>query len=495
MAQRTTPRAQRVLLLVWDGMRPDYVTEALTPHLWAFATRGAWYRRAVGIIPSVTRPTTASVSTGAYPAAHGLIANRFVGPPADRTPVDTGDRMALERLRSLNAGRILPMPTLAEQLVTAGKCVTVLGSGTTGQATLLDPERVGTTIHLAFTWPESLLARLAERFGPPPPKRVPAQAANDWLTQVLIEYVLPELAPDVVLMWLCEPDSTQHARGLGAPETLAVMQGNDARLGRVLAAVAASGVPTTVIVASDHGHSTVAGMIQEADLLRAAGFAEALDRGELLLGEQAVVIPAGSRARELQDRVGAWLAAQPWVGALVAWPDGAASVPDGALTPADLWNDRASSALAYAPAFTYSYAWNDDTNPRGAPGSAYAPFTAALADFARLQGPVIGLNRLTSTHGTLGPRDQRTLLALGGAGVRPGALNIPAGIVDLAPTILALLGLPSLPNADGRALTEALVDGPDPSTLAIRTETIAILPSGPLRRHWVGTTTYLDSGM
>jgi phosphonoacetate hydrolase len=493
--QRATPRTQRVLLLVWDGMRPDYVTEALTPNLWAFATRGAWYRRAVGIFPSVTRPTTASVSTGAYPGAHGLIANRFVGPPGDRTPVDTGDRMALERLRSLNAGRILPAPTLVERLVATGKRVVVLGSGTTGQATLLDPERVGTTIHVAFTWPEPLLARLAERFGPPPLKRVPVQAANDWLTQVLIEYVLPELAPDVVLMWLCEPDSTQHARGLGAPETLAATRGNDARLGRVLAAVAASGVPTTVIVASDHGHSTVTGMIQEADLLRAAGFADALDRGELLLGEQAIVIPAGPDARELRERVGVWLAAQAWVGALVAWPDDGTRLPGGALTPADLWNGRTSAALAYAPAFTYSYAWTDDTNPHGAPGSAYAPFTAALADFARLQGPVIGLNRLTSTHGTLGSHDQRTLLALGGAGVRAGALNVPAGVIDLAPTILALLGLPPLPNADGRALTEALVDGPDPAAIAVLTETIATLPNGPLRRHWVGTTAYLDSSV
>jgi phosphonoacetate hydrolase len=495
MVQRAAPRTQRVLLLVWDGMRPDCVTEALTPNLWAFATRGAWYRRAVGIFPSVTRPTTASVSTGAYPAAHGLIANRFVGPPSDRTPIDTGDRAALERLRLLNAGRILPPPTLAERLVAAGKRVVVLGSGTTGQATLLDPERVGTTIHVTFTWPEPLLARLAERFAPPPPKRVPVQAANDWLTQVLIAYVLPELAPDVVLMWLCEPDSTQHARGLGAPETRAAIQGNDARLGRVLAAVAASGVPTTVIVASDHGHSTVAGMIQEHDLLRAAGFTAALDRGELLLGEQAVVIPAGRGATALRERVGAWLAAQPWVGALIAWPDDGATAPDGALPPAELWNGRVSAALAYAPAFTYSYAWTDDANPHGAPGSAYAPFTAALADFTRLQGSVIGLNRLTATHGTLGPRDQHTLLALGGAGVRAGALAVPAGVIDLAPTILALLGLPPLPAADGRALTEALVDGPDPATIAVRTETLATLPGGPLRRHWVGTTAYLDTSV
>src|SRR5262245_5442263 len=54
-------RAQRVILVVWDGMRPDLVGAELTPNLHAFAERGAWYRRAVGVFPSVTRPTTSSV--------------------------------------------------------------------------------------------------------------------------------------------------------------------------------------------------------------------------------------------------------------------------------------------------------------------------------------------------------------------------------------------------------------------------------------------------
>ena len=30
-----TPRTDRVIVLVWDGMRPDYVTQALTPNLHA----------------------------------------------------------------------------------------------------------------------------------------------------------------------------------------------------------------------------------------------------------------------------------------------------------------------------------------------------------------------------------------------------------------------------------------------------------------------------
>src|SRR3954453_4451782 len=35
-----TPRTERVIVLVWDGMRPDYVTQDLTPNLCALAASG-----------------------------------------------------------------------------------------------------------------------------------------------------------------------------------------------------------------------------------------------------------------------------------------------------------------------------------------------------------------------------------------------------------------------------------------------------------------------
>jgi arylsulfatase A-like enzyme len=484
------PTTQRVILVVWDGMRPDYVTEELTPNLCALAGAGARYRRAVGIYPSVTRPTTSSVSTGSYPAAHGVLSNIFVGPPGDRALIDTGDRASLERLRAINNGRMLPMPTLAEAVAAAGKKIVVMGSGSNGQVVLLDPERVGTTIHVGFTLPESLMATLTERFGPVPAKAIPVNAANDWLNTVLLDYVLPELAPDVAIMWLCEPDASQHAVGLGAEQTLEAIRGNDARLGKLLAAVEASGVPTTIMVASDHGHSTVVGMVRTAETLREAGFADALDRGQILLGEQAIHVEDGPDAEDLRAAIGEWLAAQTWVGALFDWRNGTA--PTGALTPGATWGDRERPALIHAPTFTYSHAWTEEPNVHGALGSSFAGFTASMADFERLQGPIVGLNRLTATHGTISPRDQRTVLVLSGAGIRPGTPDLPAGVIDLAPTILALLGLPSLPDADGRALVESLASHTDaPPT--VTTEPIATAPGGPLRRHRVGTTAYLDT--
>jgi len=493
-AAQTEPVTERVIVLVWDGMRPDFVTEELTPHLCALARGGSRYRRATGVFPSVTRPTTSSVSTGTYPATHGVIGNLFVGPPGDRAALDTGDRAALERLRAINGGQMLPVQTLAEALAAGGKRFVVLGSGTTGQAPLLDPERAGTTIHVSFTQPDQLMATLTARFGSPPTKSIPVNPTNDWLNRTLIEYVLPELAPNVAIMWQCEPDASQHAVGLGAPATLDAIRGNDARLGQLLAAIAASGVPTTVIVASDHGHNTVTGMVRTQEGLADAGFGEDLREGRIMVAEQAITIEPGPHAAELRAAVGAWLGAQPWVGALIAWePEDA---PEGSLPPSAIYGPRQRVSFPHAPTFTFSHAWNAAPNEYGASGSANAGFVASMADFARLQGAIVGLNRLTATHGTLSPYDQNTVLILSGARIRPGEPDLPAGVIDLAPTVLALLGLPPLPDADGRALTESFTDGPAATDVAVETTAIATLPGGStLLRHMVGDTAYIDTGL
>lgn len=50
-------------------------------------------------------------------------------------------------------------------------------------------------------------------------------------------------------------------------------------------------------------------------------------------------------------------------------------------------------------------------------------------------------------------------LVLSGAGVRPGATPRSPRLVDVAPTVAALLGTRPPNDAQGRVLTEALVDG------------------------------------
>lgn len=59
-------------------------------------------------------------------------------------------------------------------------------------------------------------------------------------------------------------------------------------------------------------------------------------------------------------------------------------------------------------------------------------------------------------HGTPWGYDRHVPVAFVGAGIRPGEHHVPAAVVDIAPTLAALLGIQRPPAATGRVLVEAL---------------------------------------
>jgi arylsulfatase A-like enzyme len=492
-------RAQRVVVFLWDGMRPDHVRPDLTPNLHRLAADGTWYRRSAPAFPSFTIANMTSLATGAYPSKHGVFANELPTFSSRRSPILNDVFKDLEGLRAPKGGRILPVKTLAEALSEAGKKVVTVGSGPLGHGALFDPERTArAAIHTTFAWPRALAEEVSERFGAPPTKAVGDREGDEWVTEVLLRYVLPELEPDVVLVYCNEPDTTQHARGLGSPEALGMIRGNDEQLGRVLDAVDASGVPTAVLVVSDHGHHTVSGFVDLGEELREGGFARELADGRLFYGEvdSELTVEDGPGAEELAGRLGAWLAGRSWLDALFCWAKDGVDLPPGAVPLEKLWNDelRVPPSATAAATFLFSCSWTDATNERGVPGSAlYRVSGVASAEgFMKMPERIPGFGALVSSHGSLNPYDLNNTLVLGGAGIRrQGAVEVPAGIVDVAPTVLSLLGLPPLPEADGRALTEAFEGGPEPEAIEVCSEELAKLPGGPLVRNWVGATAYL----
>src|SRR5579864_2989096 len=67
--------ARRLLLIVVDGLRPDYVTADVMPNLTALGKRGVVFNHHHSVYPTVTRVNASSISTGAYPDTHGLMGN------------------------------------------------------------------------------------------------------------------------------------------------------------------------------------------------------------------------------------------------------------------------------------------------------------------------------------------------------------------------------------------------------------------------------------
>ena len=70
-----------------------------------------------------------------------------------------------------------------------------------------------------------------------------------------------------------------------------------------------------------------------------------------------------------------------------------------------------------------------------------------------------GGTRGKGTHGSLSHYDMNNTLVAAGPDIKKGLVNdVPSGNIDLAPTILWLLGVPQpAPAMDGRVLHEVLV--------------------------------------
>src|ERR1051326_5221885 len=68
------------LVIVVDGLRPDYVTEHLMPRVYRLGRRGIVFTAHHSVFPTVTRVNASSFVTGAYPATHGLLGNTIYIP-------------------------------------------------------------------------------------------------------------------------------------------------------------------------------------------------------------------------------------------------------------------------------------------------------------------------------------------------------------------------------------------------------------------------------
>src|SRR5213083_1256782 len=72
-AEKST--AEHVVVVVWDGMRPDFITPQYTPTLYALAMRGVFFKNHHAVYVSSTEVNGAAIATGTYPNRNGILAN------------------------------------------------------------------------------------------------------------------------------------------------------------------------------------------------------------------------------------------------------------------------------------------------------------------------------------------------------------------------------------------------------------------------------------
>ncbi|HEV2439606.1 MAG TPA: alkaline phosphatase family protein [bacterium] len=420
---------KRAVIVILDGLRRDLVTEACTPRLASFSARAERFAAHRSVFPSATRVVAASFATGCHPARHGLQGNSVaLLENGAFVRHDAGGPDFLQHKRRVT-GSSLAVPTMTERLEGRGGAIT-FSNASPGAAYAHDPDGHG------------FLYNRAGSFGP---GRAPVPAADELrvtgdlagdraMTERFIAEVLMARRPALAVLWLHEPDHMQHELPLGSPPHLALLHQADAHAALVITAVDRlrnEGDDVLLAAGSDHGHQTVAGVVDiEAELI-GAGLKAGPSSGEVVSvssGTAALIYvhpDSAARIPALSD----FLTSAPWAGRVFP-PDRLGEVgqaPRGGL------------------AFAVSMRAEDRANAQGVPGLSLE----ALPGTGKSHHLGFG------QHGGLGAYEQAPFLMIDGPGFDAGAARAePTSMIDIAPTVLCHLDLPAA-NMDGRPLQRA----------------------------------------
>jgi predicted AlkP superfamily pyrophosphatase or phosphodiesterase len=418
---------RRVVLVVCDGHRADFVAPELTPNICALSARGRFFARHRSTFPSVTRVASATIATGCHPARHGLHGNTMALDEGDGLFVrDVGHPDFRTRMRRAT-GETLRVPTLAERVAGHGGQI-AFSNVSPGAAFFQDPDGHGFVYHRDGNYGpgESAVSN---------PLTVSHDAAGDReMTRRFCTEVLRERRPAVSVLWLCEPDHTMHASELGSPAHLQAVRDADTCVGEVRAvvdALIADGDEVLLLVGSDHGQETIGETIRADARLVEAGLKSSLDSTDVAVAAQGFsgLVYCAADTGDRAGRIADFLSRQDWIG--------------------DVFLGDALVGIGMAPdqrlAMAFTMRRGGATNAYGVPG--HSLLVAASSD-GRVK---LGLG----SHGGLGTWEQHPFLLAYGTGVAPaGEITDPTSILDIAPTVLGHLGL-SRTGLDGRPLTLA----------------------------------------
>lgn len=485
-------QAGHVVLIAWDGLCPDMVNEVNTPTLEKLRQAGTFFTRQHAVYPSTTEVNGTALATGMYPANSGIIGNREYRPKLN--PAESVAMESLQTIRKgdeLTGGKYLAVPTMYEILQAAGFPTVI--AGTKPVALIPDRSQVRPTgaaaespnIFAGKTLPESLLAKLEKEFGKFPEKPVfPDVPQNTWTVDVLLKELWKGGVPKLTLLWLSDPDYTQHDSQPGSAQALASLRENDRLLARLLDALEEKGLrnDTDILLVSDHGFSTIDRSVDSAALLSEAGFrafrkfTRPPESGDVLVvgnGGSDFFYVIGHDKETIRRLVG-FLQRCGLCGVVFS--------SEG--LPGTFELSAAHINSPEAPDVVASLRWNSSPNASGVNG-------LLVADTASVKKPGQGM------HGSLSPYDMHNTLVASGPDFRTGYVDdLPSGNIDVAPTVLWILGVSPPHKMDGRILSEALRNPPFPVPEA--QEKMTASDKGGwhqyLKTSSVEGTEYLDEG-
>ena len=233
--------AEHVVVVVWDGMRPDFVSPQFTPNLHQLAVNVVFFKNQHPVYISSREVNGTAIATGAYPDRSGGIANRDYRPEmAWSDSLGTESIEAIRRGDALTGGHYLAIPIIAEVLQRSGFPTVV--AGTKPVALLQDrsnrrtnaPTLESIMLYNGHSIPSDLLETIVHAQDKGfPAAATPNTARDEWTTKALTHTLWKRGVPKFSLLWLSEPDASQHATSPGSDTSVAALESSDHNLGLV----------------------------------------------------------------------------------------------------------------------------------------------------------------------------------------------------------------------------------------------------------------------
>src|SRR5258707_1423036 len=79
-SERTRDQRARVIVFVWDGLRPDAITRADTPNLYALCQEGVDFSDHHSVYPTFTMVNATALATGSFPGSNAYYGNYVFQP-------------------------------------------------------------------------------------------------------------------------------------------------------------------------------------------------------------------------------------------------------------------------------------------------------------------------------------------------------------------------------------------------------------------------------
>jgi phosphonoacetate hydrolase len=418
-AQPLPRPADHVFVLMLDGARPDVLRSSDTPNLDALAEAGTRYLQARTVYPSQTRVAFASLPTGAHPGSHGIIGGEAFK-DADWQWVSLGGADPAA------AHPMVARPTIFEEATAAGLTSLYASAkgyelvGARGATWTIDGSKTVDRAAYATRYQQSVAG-----------SRELALFNTLRMTRDLFDQstaLFREQKPNLVILNLAAGDYAGHTYGPNSTEYRRALEFIDGLVGELLATLDELGVRgrTSIIVSADHGFTAVEStrLVAErggGNLVMPLLLEHGIEHGATNTGGTSMALYVRDKAQV--PEVARILREQPWTAGLYC------EAPEARC-------DRTLRELhAYFPGRS-------------------PDLMVDLDDDANVNSPIPG------SHGSLRTIDVRIPLILAGAGIARGRLGGEASLIDLAPTIVRLLGLPgTVLQPDGRVLEDALAAG------------------------------------